>query len=244
MLLGMAAGGGIMFCFPVARGLPANPVQAAPEASPSARELPLSSQQGMSTASQALPASPLPGTKSSAAAPAIAAGTARPLPIALPSSISTSPHGTRKGGELHAGKTAANLLAEQSANPVGARSGGMVPSSPVQSTTVAPSFSSAPVQNQPGSSEQVVELPLPAAFVPSPAGAPATTAQQAAVQSLQQQFNNAVAPYVQTASDTVYAQKWMTAQWQSDQMFKALMGQQAFLLRQQQANLQGGQSQP
>jgi len=235
MFLGMAAGGGIMFYFRVARGLPANPAQVlAPEALPSARELALSSRQGMDAASQSAPALPIPGTKSSVAATAIAAGTSQPLPLALPSSILTSSHGTRAGGELHAGKTAADLPADQGAGPIVARSGGMATSS-VPAPTGIPS--SAPVQNQPTVSEQVVELPLPVAFVPSPSGEQTTTAQKAVVQNLQQQFNNAVAPYEQTASDAVYAQKWMSAQWQSNQMFKALMGQQAFLARERQANL-------
>ena len=63
------------------------------------------------------------------------------------------------------------------------------------------------------------------------------------MQNLQQQFNSDIAPYAQTATDAVYEEKWKTAKWLNDQMYKALMGQQAFLALERQAYLNTEQPQ-
>jgi hypothetical protein len=84
---------------------------------------------------------------------------------------------------------------------------------------------------------EFVELPLPASFVRDQESTLRTDSQSSIIQNLQNQFNTELVPHVQTTSDKVYEQKWTSARWRNDQQFKALFGQQAFLQRESQANL-------
>ena len=228
----MVGGGIVTYCFLGGAGLPAKPVQV-PDAAASALEFPAASRQGISAAIQ--PA-PLAGTKVSSVACSSSPVAEQPAPGAPVFSITTDQFRANVRVQGHSGK-AGDRATDQSAG-----SGtGKMRASPVPGPTA---LSAAGAQRPPDVVEQVVELPLPAAFVPAPAGEPTTAAQLAAVQSLQQQFNEAVNPYAQTATDAVYEQKWTSAQRQNDQMFNALMGQQAFLARERQANMNGQPSQP
>ena len=230
---GVVGGGLLTLC--LLGGQPAKPVQT-PDGPHFAQELPAPSLQGTGMPIQT---SPLATAKVSSVTRTSSPGTSASLPSEPVSSISSNQ--PRANAVPTSGK-AANRPVSQSTSSGGSRPSGMTSSSanPV-STTIS---SAAPVQNQKTGSDQAVELPLPAAFVPAPAGEQTTAAQQAAVKNLQQQFNSAIAPYAQTATDAVYADQWMTAQWLSDQMFKTTMGQQAFLARERQANMHGLPSQP
>ena len=84
---------------------------------------------------------------------------------------------------------------------------------------------------------EFVELPLPASFVVDQEPTLRKDSQNSIIQNLKNQFQEELAPHVQTAPDDVYEQKWKSARWQNDQEFKALFGQQAFLQRERQSNL-------
>ena len=109
----------------------------------------------------------------------------------------------------------------------------------VPASTILPS-SPAPTQGSKiefATSAEFVELPLPASFVVDQEPTIRKDSQNSIIQNLKNQFQEELAPHVQTTSDEVYEQKWMSARWRNDQQFKALFGQQAFLQRERQSNL-------
>jgi len=90
--------------------------------------------------------------------------------------------------------------------------------------------------------EQTITAPvgdniaIPAAFqVPGP-DEKLNDTQKAGQDQLQQQFVNQIGGPDQNPADRVYQQRWQTAQWKSDQQFRAFFGQQAWLDRQAQEN--------
>jgi hypothetical protein len=104
-----------------------------------------------------------------------------------------------------------------------------------------PDPAGAPVANASGNDQTITapdgNVAIPAAFQDASKDTKITASQKSQLDALQQKFVDQISTVSQDPSSPDYRKAWQTAQWQSDQEFRALFGYQAFLDRQYRENL-------